>query len=384
VPVAQNASAGEVALALAAAFSELADYSSATGAGDSVTLVDADYAARDEAYDEGGTGFSIETLRPGRDRGALYFAINREAPEVESSWQAIPGIASDGETRGGGEAHRAVVPSSLSAWWQWIKGQAQGISGSWTWSGSQTWNGSNNTMPNQGSLASSASLVNRALLTDEMIWSAPRFVNFDLATTTFTASANASGTILPGQVSLTLNNGAVNGNYSVGTLFRELACSESGGGTPSFNARFFLYFRISGGFPANTTFRILAGVVSGKTGPLDDKGIGFRLTSDTSAVLMVHNGTTLSESSGFTVNNYGSHRNFLLENVGNGTVNLYYTGVSEGSRFSSTPSAVLTGGPTGSIGAASGKHCVVAQHVATGTTAQNSNAHIVAARVYWP
>ncbi len=384
VSIAQNASAAHVAAAVAAAILATGDYASAVAADGIVTVVNADFASRYEAFDDGGTGFSIETPHPGIDRGTLYFVIDPEEPGLESSWQGIPGIASDADTTSGGEILRAVTPASLHAWWSWIKSQVQGISGSWSWSGNQSWNGSSNDMPNQASLASSSSVVTRKLLTDEMIWSAPRFVNFDLATTAFASSANASGAILPGQVSLTLNSGAVSGNYSVGTLFRELACSEAGGGTPNFNVRFFLYFRISGGFPTNTTFRILAGVVSGKTGTLDDKGIGFRMTSDTTAVLMVHNGTTLTESSAFTVTNYGSHRNFLLENVGNGTVNLYYTGVAEGSRFSQTPSAVLTGGPTGSLGAASGKHCVVAQHVATGTTAQISNAHIVAARVYWP
>ncbi|CAN5332496.1 hypothetical protein BH09VER1_BH09VER1_49490 [soil metagenome] len=384
VSIAQDASASEVALAVAAAFVGVAEYSSVGEAGDIVTFTNADNALHDEAFDDGGTGFAIETHQYGVDRGGMFIVADLGALSVETGWQPIPRLASDWETQVGSETGRAVSPSTLSSWWQWIKSQAQSISGARTWGGNQTLNGTNNTMPNQSALSSGSSLVNRSLLTNELIWSAPRLVDFDLASSAFVTTANASGYVAPGQISLTLAGGAVNGNYSVGTIFRELGCAEAGGGTPNFGTHFFLYFRLSGAFVANTTFRILVGVVAGKTGNLDDKGIGLRLTSDTTAVAMIHNGTTLTESSAFTVTNYGGHRNFLLENVGNGTVNLYYVGSSEGARFPATPSATLTGGPTTGIGGGSGKHCVVAQYLATGTTALNTNAHLVAAKAYWP
>lgn len=84
-------------------------------------------------------------------------------PAATTSAQGAVELATAAEVQTGSDALRALAPSTLSAWWTWIKSQAQTISAAWTWSGNQTWNGAANTMPNQ-TAAASASVMTRGLV----------------------------------------------------------------------------------------------------------------------------------------------------------------------------------------------------------------------------
>lgn len=402
VDIAQGAAANVVAAAIKAA----ADLS---GLWDSVvqTIGTLDFtdklAGYRDAYDndsghntyanpEGyaGTGFVfvvVDVEQLGAEAGYKKFAVGKGDVGIISATSDAEGlleIATNAETQTGADAARAVVPSALAAWWTWVKTQTQTIAAAWTWSANQTFNGTSNTMPNQSSLSSAASLVNRALLTDEWVWSAPRTFDMELGSAVLSASTNATSVIAPGRIAMTILSTAVNGNNAIATMSRDLIDSDGSGGTTNFTTRFFAYFRLGGGIASNLTMRCIIGATSGQSGTLANKGIGFRMTSDTTAVLMVHNGATLVESSSFTIDNFGTQKHFLLENLGNGTVNIYYIGGNGGARFSQTPTATLTGGPTGSVGAASGKNCIVAQLVATGAAAQNSTIAFISGKVYFP
>lgn len=93
---------------------------------------------------------------------------------------------------------------------------------------------------------------------------------------------------------------------------------------PSLDKRIFLAARFRIGVANNATQRFTFGKLSsGAVGDLGVKGFGFRVVGTGQLELQVHDGTTLTNvSSSFTPTNQIAF-DAVIENVGNGTVNLY-------------------------------------------------------------
>jgi hypothetical protein len=89
---------------------------------------------------------------------------------------------------------------------------------------------------------------------------------------------------------------------------------------------------------ADTVLRFQVGETFTKTtiSDLDKKGFGVKITN-TSVVLLAHNGTTLTTSSAVTTAASSTRKTFMIDSDGAGNVSLYANGVSVGT---------TTGGPT--------------------------------------
>ena len=214
-------------------------------------------------------------------------------------------------------------------------------------------------------MATDGSVITRSILAAE---AAQSFL-CPIGWNTPVASSGASGQTVGIASTLTVNGAAALGNNAYVTDFDNIQHNAGSGGNNRFTgSQFSIVFDLqSNGLSGTATeHRFLYGVASGAIS-LTAAGLGIIWAPNTSVRLQAHNGTTLQESSSFTIPSFSINNFFRFMVTWNGaTWSLFIKSwVSTGSapRWSFVGSITPTGMPT--LG--SGTKMVFA-NVATGAT----------------
>ncbi len=266
-------------------------------------------------------------------------------------------IATNTEVQTGSDSLKAVVSSSLAAWWTWIKTQAQTIVGNWSFNGNLTagdaagdsfsgsagtlsfpnaTNTSSDRVANMGAVRGNA--ADRLLALNAIALP----ISYNAIGSGFRSSTGAGASIADGAaIGTRLNAGTASGAWNLVRIHGGnlgLGASRS----MPWTQRCRVAWRVAGLVTeAGSQLRMTFGghsvftTSSAAAGPLESAGIGI-LIEGTALKIEAHNGTSLTTYT-TSATMPGTLPAVIMLDVSSGTVTCYVNGVSVGS---------TTGAPT--------------------------------------